>query len=170
MPREDSVLATPRRLRPDGGRGRPRGLDPAAGDAGGPAAGAGGHPGGLVGREGGARRRLRAAGMPGVRPARRVGHLGRGGLVRCARIGLGRGHRGAPFCLDHLVAGGPAALPAVVAARGGLPAGAAADLRDRLERFAHTTAHDRRHLQTEDQRASVDEAADLLGGEAAAEG
>jgi hypothetical protein len=38
------------------------------------------------------------------------------------------------------------------------------DLRDRLERFAHASAHDRRHLQTDDQRASVDEAADLLGG------
>ena len=38
------------------------------------------------------------------------------------------------------------------------------ELRDRLDRFAHASAHDRRHLQTPDQVASVDEAADLLGG------
>ena len=38
------------------------------------------------------------------------------------------------------------------------------DLRDRLDRFAHASAHDRRHLQTAEQVASVDEAAELLGG------
>jgi hypothetical protein len=37
-------------------------------------------------------------------------------------------------------------------------------LRDRLAAYAHASAHDRRHLQTDDQRASVDEAADVLGG------
>jgi hypothetical protein len=37
-------------------------------------------------------------------------------------------------------------------------------LRDRLGAFAHASAHDRRHLQTDDNRAAVDEAADLLSG------
>jgi hypothetical protein len=37
-------------------------------------------------------------------------------------------------------------------------------LRDRLAAFAHASAHDRRHLQTDDNRAAVDEAADLLAG------
>ncbi len=71
----------------------------------------------------------------------------------------------APFCLDHLVGlmdrrSVPSWWPAIeerqlVRLR---------DLRDRLERFAHASAHDRRHLQTPDQVAAVDEAADLLGG------
>lgn len=69
----------------------------------------------------------------------------------------------APFCLAHLVAlmgrSRPPAMWRTVEARqlerlGGI--------RDRLEAFAHATAHDRRHLQTDDQRASVEEAAELL--------
>lgn len=39
------------------------------------------------------------------------------------------------------------------------------DLRDRLDGFAHASSHDRAHLQTDEQRASVDAAADLLAGD-----
>jgi len=70
-----------------------------------------------------------------------------------------------PFCLDHLVtlmdrrpAPGwwmPVEARQLERLRG---------IRDRLDGFAHASAHDRRHLQTDEQRASVDEAADLLGG------
>ena len=72
----------------------------------------------------------------------------------------------APFCLDHLVA--------LLARR---PAtGAWGDIEDRqlerlrdleglLDRFAHASSQDRAHLQTDGQRASVDAAARLLGGE-----
>ncbi|MFN8631825.1 MAG: DUF6062 family protein [Chloroflexota bacterium] len=41
------------------------------------------------------------------------------------------------------------------------------DLRDLLDGFAHTSSHDRRHLQTDEQRAAVDAAADLLAGDTA---
>jgi hypothetical protein len=69
------------------------------------------------------------------------------------------------FCLDHLVA--------MVAAR---PAGDAWDriergqaarireIRQRLERFAKHSSHDRRHPQTDDERRAADDAAGLLGG------
>ena len=72
----------------------------------------------------------------------------------------------APFCLGHLLA--------LLARR---PAtGAWGEIEDRqlnrlrsvrdlLERFAHASSQDRAHLQTDEQRASVDAAADLLGGE-----
>jgi hypothetical protein len=71
----------------------------------------------------------------------------------------------APFCLDHLVAlvdrrSVPAWWPPIEERQ----LERLRALRDRLERFAHASAHDRRHLQTPDQVASVDEAADLLGG------
>ena len=71
----------------------------------------------------------------------------------------------APICLGHLVAlmdrrAVPAWWPAIEARQ----LGRLRDLRDRLERFAHASAHDRGHLQTDEQRASVDEVADLLGG------
>jgi hypothetical protein len=71
----------------------------------------------------------------------------------------------APFCLDHLLA-----LMAIRPVPTGWTAVEARQvarleaLRDRLERFAHASAHDRRHLQTDDQRAAVDEAADVLHG------
>ena len=74
---------------------------------------------------------------------------------------------GAPFCLEHLVAlvdrrSPPAGwLPVEERQLERLRA-----LGERLDRFAHASAHDRRHLQTPDQVASVDEAADLLGGPA----
>jgi hypothetical protein len=70
----------------------------------------------------------------------------------------------APFCLEHLVAlldrrSVPAWWTRVEAAQ----LDRLRTLRDRLDGFAHASAHDRRHLQTDDQRASVEEAADLLG-------
>jgi adenylylsulfate kinase-like enzyme len=73
----------------------------------------------------------------------------------------------APFCLDHLVAlvdrrSPPPWWPPIE----GRQVERLRDIRDRLDRFAHASAHDRRHLQTPDQLASVDEAADLLGGAA----
>src|SRR3954447_15914198 len=77
----------------------------------------------------------------------------------------------APFCLEHLVA--------LVDRRSPPRAWLAVEERqlervrvigERLDRFAHASAHDRRHLQTPDQVASVDEAADLLGGAAGAAG
>lgn len=69
----------------------------------------------------------------------------------------------APVCLPHLVA--------LMRERGASPGWEAAearqlerlrDLRDLLEGFAHASSHDRRHLQTDAQRAAVDAAADLL--------
>lgn len=71
----------------------------------------------------------------------------------------------APFCLDHVLAlmdvrPVPAWWPTIE----GRHVARLRTLRDRLDRFAHASAHDRRHLQTDDQRASVDEAADLLAG------
>jgi hypothetical protein len=71
----------------------------------------------------------------------------------------------APVCLGHLLA--------LMDVRPAPPTWAAVEaqqvarleaLRDRLAAFAHASTHDRRHLQTDDQRASVDEAADVLGG------
>ena len=77
-----------------------------------------------------------------------------------------------PFCIDHLVA--------LIARR---PAGAAwdarsrrprppwrrqadrvQDLRDRLERFAKHSSHDRRHHLTDEERRAADDAAAFLGG------
>lgn len=73
----------------------------------------------------------------------------------------------APFCLEHLLAlmdvrPAPAAWTPVEAAQ----VERLRTLRDRLDAFAHASAQDRRHLQTDDQRASVGEAADLLAGPA----
>jgi adenylylsulfate kinase len=73
--------------------------------------------------------------------------------------------RGAPVCLDHLLA-----LMAVRPVPHWWPAVEAAhverlrSLAERLDAFAHASSHDRRHLQTDDQRASVDEAAAVLAG------
>jgi Family of unknown function (DUF6062) len=73
---------------------------------------------------------------------------------------------GAPICLDHVVA--------LVREHGSSPGWAAAEarqverlrgLRDLLEGYAHTSSHDRHHLQTDEQRAAVDLAADLLAGD-----
>jgi hypothetical protein len=72
----------------------------------------------------------------------------------------------APLCLDHLLA-----LMAVRPAPRGW-AGVEtrqlerlARLRDRLDGYAHTSSHDRRHRQTDEQRASPAEAARVLAGE-----
>ena len=77
----------------------------------------------------------------------------------------------APFCLEHLVAlvdrrSVPDWWPPIEERQ----LERLRELRDRLDRFAHASAHDRRHLQTPDQVASVDEAADLLGGPSRAPG
>jgi len=72
----------------------------------------------------------------------------------------------APFCLHHLLG--------LLARR--QATGSWDDVEDRqlqrlrdlaelLGRFAHASSHDRAHLQTDEQRTSVDAAADLLGGE-----
>jgi hypothetical protein len=71
----------------------------------------------------------------------------------------------APVCLAHLLAlmdvrPAPATWAPVEAQQ----VARLQALRDRLAAYAHASAHDRRHLQTDDQRASVDEAADVLGG------
>lgn len=72
----------------------------------------------------------------------------------------------APFCLEHIVL--------LLRERSAPPGWAAAEarqierlraLRDLLEGFAHTSSQDRRHLQTEEHRAAVDAAVDLLGGD-----
>lgn len=73
---------------------------------------------------------------------------------------------GAPFCLDHVTAlvarrAGPAWWSPVES----LLLERLRTLRDRLDAFAQATAHDRRHLQTDDQRASVGEAAEVLAGD-----
>jgi hypothetical protein len=87
-------------------------------------------------------------------------------VVRLAEDGAwGEAVASAPFCLDHLLAlmdrrPVPAWWPPIE----GRQVDRLRALRDRLERFAHASAHDRRHLQTDEQRASVDEAADLLAG------
>lgn len=72
----------------------------------------------------------------------------------------------APLCLDHLLA-----LMAVRSAPRGWAAVEArqlerlTQLRDRLDGYAHTSSHDRRQLQTDEQRASPAEAARVLAGE-----
>ena len=71
----------------------------------------------------------------------------------------------ASFCLDHLV--GLLARRPATGAWGEIEdrqLDRLRALRDLLEGFAHASSHDRAHLQTDEQRASVDAAADLLGG------
>ena len=71
----------------------------------------------------------------------------------------------APFCLGHLLA--------LLDVRPVPPSWRPVEARqverlrqlgDRLDRYAHASSHDRRHLQTDDQRTAVDEAADILAG------
>ncbi len=69
----------------------------------------------------------------------------------------------APFCLEHLLMLGrhrPASStwPSIEACQ----LDRWRRLRDELDGYAHASSHDRRHLVTDRQRASVDEAADLL--------
>lgn len=71
----------------------------------------------------------------------------------------------APLCLDHLLA--LMAVTPAPAAWAGVEASQVArltELATRLDGFAHTSSHDRRHRQTEAQRASPDEAAAVLAG------
>ena len=92
-----------------------------------------------------------------------------GAIVRLAEVADWSDATGtAPFCLDHLVL--------LFRERATSPGWAAAearqlerlrDLRDLLDGFAHASSHDRRHLQTDEQRAAVDAAADLLAGDTA---
>jgi hypothetical protein len=71
----------------------------------------------------------------------------------------------APLCLEHLLA-----LMGVASAPPGWPGVEArqlerlTDLVARLDGYAHTSSHDRRHRQTAPQRASPDEAAAVLAG------
>ena len=71
----------------------------------------------------------------------------------------------APLCLEHLLAAmavrpAPTAWAAVEARQ----IERLTALRDRLDGFSHTSSHDRRHRQTDDQRAAPDEAAAILAG------
>jgi hypothetical protein len=72
----------------------------------------------------------------------------------------------APFCLEHLLA--LLARRPVNGTWGDVEnrqLERLRELRDLLDRFAHASSHDRSHLQTDEQRASVDAAADLLSGD-----
>jgi hypothetical protein len=71
----------------------------------------------------------------------------------------------APICLDHLLTlmsrgGGSVPWRSVEAAQ----IARIERLRERLDGFAHHSSQDRRHLMTDDERTSADEAATLLGG------
>ena len=71
----------------------------------------------------------------------------------------------APLCLEHLLAAmavrpAPSAWAAVEARQ----VGRLTEVRDRLDGFSHTSSHDRRHRQTDAQRAAPDEAAAILAG------
>ncbi len=73
---------------------------------------------------------------------------------------------GAPFCLEHLL--GLLACRPVTGEWGDIETRQLErirDLRDLLEGYAHASSHDRGHLQTDAQRASVDAAAGLLSGD-----
>ncbi|HKG57491.1 MAG TPA: DUF6062 family protein [Candidatus Limnocylindrales bacterium] len=71
----------------------------------------------------------------------------------------------APLCLDHLLAIVAAGEPSATWQRiGERQLRRADELRRRLESFAHHSSHDRRHLLTDEERASVEEGAKLLGG------
>jgi hypothetical protein len=70
-----------------------------------------------------------------------------------------------PFCIGHLIAliaGRPAGDAWDRIER--LQAARIHDVRNRLERFAKHSSHDRRHHLTEEERDAADEAAALLGG------
>lgn len=71
-----------------------------------------------------------------------------------------------PICLAHLVAllGERATTPGWLAAEA-RQLERLRGLRDLLEGYAHTSSHDRGHLQTDEQRVAVDQAADLLAGD-----
>jgi hypothetical protein len=114
------------------------------------------------------RRATDAARPPACPACARVAHaqavLAEGLVAMTQDAGWAEATAGAPFCLDHLVLlmgvrPVPAWWPPVEARQ----LQRLRKLRDRLEAYAHASSHDRKHLQTDDQRASVAEAADLLG-------
>jgi Family of unknown function (DUF6062) len=71
----------------------------------------------------------------------------------------------AEICLDHLLAFGSAASGvASWRAVEDRQRARIAELRERLRLFVHHSSHDRRHLITDEERRSADEAARLLGG------
>jgi hypothetical protein len=70
-----------------------------------------------------------------------------------------------PFCIDHLVALIARRPPSAV--WDGIERRQAArvqDIRDRLERFAKHSSHDRRHHLTDEERQAADDASAFLGG------
>ncbi len=72
----------------------------------------------------------------------------------------------APVCLDHLLAlMGVRPAPRAWAGVETRQIERLAGLRDLLDAYAHTSSHDRRHRQTDEQRASPAEAARVLAGE-----
>ncbi|MFL5679706.1 MAG: DUF6062 family protein [Chloroflexota bacterium] len=71
----------------------------------------------------------------------------------------------AAFCLDHLLAIVAVAEPTAAWQRiGERQLQRIGELRGRLGSFAHHSSHDRRHLLTDEERASADEGAAFLGG------
>jgi Family of unknown function (DUF6062) len=86
-------------------------------------------------------------------------------LERTADDGWAAALGTAELCLDHVLA--------LAAAGSATPSWARVEerqrarigeLRERLTSFAHHSSHDRRHLVTDEERRSADEAARLLGG------
>jgi hypothetical protein len=72
----------------------------------------------------------------------------------------------ADLCLDHflaLIAEGPAAAP--LSAIETRQLARLRELEERLESFVQRSSHDRRHLITDPERASLAAAASLLGGD-----
>jgi hypothetical protein len=84
---------------------------------------------------------------------------------RTADAGWADALGGADVCLDHLLAlaAAGAAITAWVPVEERQRA-RIAELRERLRLYAYHSSHDRRHLLTEEERRSADEAARLLGG------
>ena len=70
----------------------------------------------------------------------------------------------APLCLDHLALVAAAADPTLWQPVGERQLARVEELVGRLRSFAHHSSHDRRHLITDEERRSADEAASLLGG------
>jgi Family of unknown function (DUF6062) len=116
-------------------------------------------------------KRLAEAGTPAACPicadVARADQVMAGGLVQLAADpGWAEAVASAPFCLQHVIAlmaadPGTASWPAVAARQ----LARLSDLDDRLETFAHRSSHDRRDTITDEQRASVNAAASVLGGD-----
>jgi uncharacterized protein DUF6062 len=86
-------------------------------------------------------------------------------LDRTADAGWSDALGGAEVCFDHLLALSiPGAAVAPWAPVEERQRARIRELRERLRLFAHHSSHDRRHLITDEERRSADEAARLLGG------